>query len=78
MWRLTDFCWWPQEDGTKGRGNDKKQLVVLAIEVDRFGIHRSYAKVIPNACHVEMEAFFDVYIDKSASIKQMAGQDIRH
>lgn len=58
-----------QEEGKKGRGNEKKKLVVLAIEVDGYGIHRSYAKVIPNAGHVEMEAFFDVHIDKSALIK---------
>ncbi len=58
-----------QEEGKRGRGNEKKKLVVLAIEVDGYGIHRSYAKVIPNASHIEMEAFFDVHIDKSASIK---------
>ncbi len=58
-----------QEEGKRGRGNEKKRLVAMAIEVDKFGIHRSYARVIPSADHVELQAFFDKYIDKCASIR---------
>jgi hypothetical protein len=58
-----------QEEGKKGRGREKKALVVMAIEVNKFGIHRSYARVIPAADHIELQAFFDVHIDKYASIK---------
>jgi hypothetical protein len=47
-----------QEKGKKGRGNDKKKLVVLAIKVDQKGIHQSHAQVIPAANHIELEAFF--------------------
>lgn len=32
------------EPGKTGRGNERKQQVVMAIEVDAFGIHRCYAK----------------------------------
>lgn len=58
-----------QEEGRKGRGNQKKRLVVLAIKVGRGGIHQSYAKVIPSASHIEMEAFFYEHIDKSTKIR---------
>jgi len=58
-----------QEKGRKGRGNKKKRLVVLAIKVDKNGIHRSYSKVIPCADHIELEAFFDGHINKSAKIR---------
>lgn len=58
-----------QEEGKKGRGNEKKQLVVIAIEVSKFGIHRSYAKVIPSAGHIELQAFFDANISTEASIR---------
>lgn len=58
-----------QEEGRKGRGNKKKRLVALAIKVDKNGIRQSYAQVIPSASHVELEAFFDTYIDRTASIR---------
>lgn len=58
-----------QEKGKKGRGNDKKKLVVLAIKVDQRGIHQSYAQVIPSANHIELSAFFDAHISKSARIR---------
>jgi hypothetical protein len=32
--------------------------VVLAIQVDGFGIHRSYAQVIPNASSIWAGSFF--------------------
>lgn len=57
------------EEGKQGRGNEKKRQVVLAIQVDGFGIHRSYAQVIPSANHIELTAFFDRYIDQSAQVR---------
>lgn len=57
------------EEGKQGRGNEKKRQVVLAIQVDDFGIHRSYAQVIPSANHIELTAFFDQYIDPSAQVR---------
>lgn len=58
-----------QEKGKKGRGNDKKKLVVLAIKKVQKGIYQSYAQVIPAANHIELAAFFDLHISKSASIR---------
>lgn len=57
------------EEGKQGRSKGKKRKVVLAIQVDKYGIHRSYAQVIPTAESIELEAFFDPYIDKSATIR---------
>jgi hypothetical protein len=37
------------EEGKPGRGNEKKQQVVMALQVDAFGIQRCYAQVIPCA-----------------------------
>lgn len=57
------------EEGNKGRGNRKKKQVVLAIEVDNYGIHRSYTKVIPNANATELSTFADTTIATSAHIR---------
>jgi hypothetical protein len=57
------------EEGKRGRSQGKKRQVVLAIKVDPFGIHRSYAKVVPRADSIELEAFFDTYISKSAQVR---------
>lgn len=66
---VDEFFVGEQEKGKKGRGNDKKKLVVLAIKIDQKGIHQSYAQVIPTANHVELAAFFDIHISKSACIR---------
>ena len=57
----------PEE--AKGRGNEKKKEVVLAIQVDSFGIHRSYAKVIPSAEAIELRAFAQQHVGTSAHIR---------
>ena len=57
------------EDEKRGRGNEKKKQVVLAIQVDQFGIHRSYAQVIPRADATELRAFADQTIDRNAAIR---------
>src|SRR2546428_12726817 len=58
-----------QLEGKVGRSEGKKRQVVLAIQVDTFGIHRSYAGVIPSATSIELEAFFYRYIDRKANIR---------
>lgn len=55
--------------GKTGRGNEKKQQVVIAIEVDAFGIHRCYANVIPNASSDELGAFLQAKVARDAVIK---------
>ena len=57
------------EDGNTGRGNESKQQVVMAIQTDRFGIHRCYAKVIPSAHSAELQVFFDKHIAQDANIR---------
>jgi hypothetical protein len=63
------------ETGKTGRGNEKKKLVVMALQVDTFGIHRCYAKVIPDATGNELGAFLQEKIGPEAVIKtdQWAG-----
>lgn len=62
------FIGGPQEN-KKGRSDSKKRQVVLAIQVDSFGIHRSSAQVIPSAESIELEAFFNKCIDPESSIR---------
>jgi hypothetical protein len=57
------------EEGKKGRGNEKKQQVVMAIQVDAFGIHRCYAKVIPCAGSDELGAFLQDKVSPGDIIK---------
>lgn len=57
------------EEGKKGRGAEDKKLVVLAIQVDGFGIHQSYAKVIDNAGSDELGAFLDATVEPDAIVK---------
>lgn len=57
------------EEGKKGRGAEDKKLVALAIQVDDYGIHRCYAKVIENASSDELGAFLDEKIDNDAIVK---------
>lgn len=62
------FVGGPQE-GRKGRSGGKKRQVVLAIQVDKQSIHRSYAQVVPSAESIELETFFDRHVDKQAAIR---------
>lgn len=50
-----------QEEGVVGRKNDKKQLVVFAVERKGKGISRLYGKVIPNSSAKELGAFMKTY-----------------
>jgi ISXO2-like transposase domain len=57
------------EEGKTGRGNEKKKQVVMAIQVDAFGIHRCYAKVIPCASSDELGAFLQEKVAAEATVK---------
>lgn len=57
------------EEGKTGRGNEKKKQVIMAIQVDAFGIHRCYAKVIPCASSDELGAFLQDKVSPEAIIK---------
>jgi hypothetical protein len=57
------------ETGKTGRGNEKKQLVVMGLQVDAFGIHRCYAKMIENATSDELGTFLQEKVASQATIK---------
>jgi len=58
-----------QEEGVVGRKNNKKKLVVFAVERKGRGISRLYGKVIPNSSAKELGAFMKTYIAPEASVK---------
>lgn len=57
------------EQGKRGRSIGKKKLVVLGIECDGYGIHRSYARHIKNAGAKQLRPFFEDHIDPSAAVR---------
>jgi len=58
-----------QEEGVVGRKNNKKKLIVFAIERKGKGISRLYGKVILNSSAKELGAFMRTFITPEASIK---------
>ncbi len=58
-----------QEEGVKGRKNNKKKLIVFAIENKGKGVSRLYGKVIPNAGAKELGEFMRSTISKDASVR---------
>lgn len=58
-----------QEEGVRGRKNNKKKLVVFAIERKGKGVSRLYGKVIKKACAKELGAFMKANLSLEAEIK---------
>ena len=58
-----------QEEGVRGRGNDKKKLVVFAIERKGKGVSRVYGKVIGKSSAKELGSFMKDTIEPDAEIK---------
>lgn len=58
-----------QEEGVVGRKNDKKRLVVFAIERQGKGISRLYGKVIKQSSAKELGAFMKAAIATEAQVK---------
>lgn len=58
-----------QEEGVVGRKNNKKKLVVFAIEKKGRGVSRMYGKVIQHSSAKELGAFMKSTIELSANIK---------
>lgn len=58
-----------QEETTRGRKNNKKKLVVFAIEKKGRGVSRVYGKVIEKGSSKEFTPFFEQHISKEAEIK---------
>jgi hypothetical protein len=58
-----------QEEGVVGRKNNKKKLVVFAIERKGKGVSRMYGKVIGHSSAKELGSFMKSTIELSANIK---------
>jgi hypothetical protein len=58
-----------QEEGVAGRKNNKKKLVVFAIEKKGRGVSRLYGKVIKQSSAKELGVFMKSVIGKDAVIK---------
>ena len=58
-----------QEEGLRGRKNDKKKLVVVAIERKGRGIGRMYGREINDASNQSFKPFFEDHIAPEAEIK---------
>ncbi|KAA6307499.1 hypothetical protein EZS27_040830, partial [termite gut metagenome] len=58
-----------QEEGTRGRKNMDKKLIVFAIEHSGKGISRMYGKVISHASTKELGSFMKACIDKESKVK---------
>jgi ribosomal protein L37E len=58
-----------QEEAVKGRENDKKKLVIIAIEKKGKGISRMYARVVKKASKKDFKPFFEDHISKKAEIR---------
>ena len=58
-----------QEEGLRGRKNDKKKLVVVAIERKGRGIGRMYGREINDAGNQSFKPFFEDHIAPEAQIK---------
>lgn len=58
-----------QEENTCGRKNNKKKLVVFAIEKKGRGVSRVYGKVIEKSIAKEFTSFFGENISTEAEIK---------
>ncbi len=65
---IDDFYIGGPEENQKGRGHEKKRLVVVAIEKVDKGVGRAYAQVIESASSKEFKPFFVKYISKNAHI----------
>jgi hypothetical protein len=66
---IDEFFVGGQETGKKGRGKERKQLIVLAIEKRDKGISRMYGKVIPQADAENLGNFMREKIETKSNIK---------
>ena len=57
-----------EEEGTRGRKNINKKLVVVGIEKSIKGVSRLYARVIPKADAISLGSFMKHHIDLKANV----------
>lgn len=57
-----------EDENVRGRKKGKKKLVIVALEIAKEGVGRSYAMVIPDASGTSFRTFFETHISKDAKI----------
>ena len=67
--QVDEFVVGGQEEGVRGRKNNKKQLIVIAIEKKGRGVSRMYGKVISASTSKELGDFMRKTISKESKIK---------
>lgn len=65
---LDEFMIGGPEEGKKGRSKGDKKLIVLAVEILKDGVGRSYAEIIEHASSKELGAFLRKHVSKEAEI----------
>jgi transposase-like protein len=65
---VDEFVVGQQEEGTRGRGNKRKKLVVLAIERKGKGVSRMYARHIKDGSHASLSPFLKDTVSPGAAI----------
>ncbi len=58
-----------QQEGVKGRENDKKKLVIAANREKGKGIGRRYARVVNKAGKKDFKPFFEDHLSKNTRIR---------
>jgi hypothetical protein len=66
---VDEFVVGGQETNTRGRKNNKKKLVVIAVEKKGKGASRMYAKVISQSSAKELGSFMRTHIDTQANVR---------
>ena len=67
-----------QEEGLRGRKNDKKKRVVVAIERKGRGIGRMYGRETNDAGNQSFKPFFEDTLHQKHRLKPTNGQDTYH
>jgi hypothetical protein len=67
--QVDEFVVGGQEEGVRGRKNNKKQLIVIAIEKKGRGVSRMYGKVISASTSKELGNFMRETISKESAVK---------
>jgi len=65
-----------QEEVVVGRKNNKKKLVVFAIEKKGKGVSKMYGRIINKADSASLGSFMKDTIDKQSNIRMIDGRDI--
>jgi len=57
-----------EEGGKRGRGKEKKRLVIIALEIVKGEFGRAYAAIIKDGSSASFKSFFEKHIGKDADV----------